>query len=474
MIRHPLTPFLLFALVCLLLPLIYIIYNLATPYDGARLDRGTTVFLPEGVELAPYETDGGSFQRGDILVAVDGVSLAERATAFFSPDSNGATASPVYTILRDGELLEIRVESGPYPWRQVLAEHANVFLFFLLSQGIALFVLLQRRRDPAARALFIWAFSGSHTYLWAFWLQASNLVEGASFWFYRISSTVLWLLFWAAVVHMLLSLTKNLWSDVLPSTWPVWLYLAPFVFFSVYMTLNYVRSGPVLVWWDQWLVGEYIVAVVAMLSSLVIMGIQLRLTQPGPDRMKIQWVLFGGLVTLMLAVWLFMLPALLFGQPLISPNWLGLVNYPFIIALGIAIWRHSLFDITFIIRRTVVYSLLTLLLAFLYFSLVTLSQWALTSQGEEHSSLVIVISTLAIAAAFNPLRIRIQNFIDLRFYRRRYDAEQALSDFAATARSETDLHALSDQLLDVVQDTVQPEQVALWLRVTHDTNQREA
>ncbi|MEP7359816.1 MAG: hypothetical protein ABI847_21375, partial [Anaerolineales bacterium] len=127
--------------------------------------------------------------------------------------------------------------------------------------------------------------------------------------------------------------------------------------------------------------------------------------------------------------------------------------------------RHRLYDIDLVIRRTLVYSILTGLLALAYFGGVLVLQnvfRALT--GQEQNSLAAVLSTLAIAALFVPLRARIQRAIDRRFFRRKYDAARALSGFAANARDETNLENLSADLVRVVDDTMQPAQVSLWLR----------
>ncbi len=150
----------------------------------------------------------------------------------------------------------------------------------------------------------------------------------------------------------------------------------------------------------------------------------------------------------------------------------GLVFAFMPISIGMAVLRHRLWDIDIIIRRTLVYSVVSLFLAAVYFSGVTLLQLVFTAVSGQRSAAAIVLSTLAIAALFNPLRKRVQDFVDRRFYRRKYDAEQALASFAALARQEVDLEQISDRLLGVVEETVQPEQVSLWLKPAIDRKQR--
>jgi hypothetical protein len=143
------------------------------------------------------------------------------------------------------------------------------------------------------------------------------------------------------------------------------------------------------------------------------------------------------------------------------------------VAAGMAILRYRLWDIDIIIRRTLVYSTLTLTLGLVYLGCILVSR-TIVAPLTGSSDLAIVASTLAIAALFNPLRRRIQNLIDKRFYRRKYDAAKVLAAFGATARDETDLDAITAEMLRVVDDTMQPEFVGLWLRDAPARNTTEA
>jgi hypothetical protein len=134
------------------------------------------------------------------------------------------------------------------------------------------------------------------------------------------------------------------------------------------------------------------------------------------------------------------------------------------VAVGIAVLRYRLYDIDLLINRALVYGSLTATLAVLYFGSVFSLQAALRVLTGQESTLAIVASTLAIAALFSPLGRRVQGFVDRRFYRRKYDAAKTLASFNARLRDETDLDALSDDLVGVARAAVQPEHASLWLR----------
>jgi hypothetical protein len=191
------------------------------------------------------------------------------------------------------------------------------------------------------------------------------------------------------------------------------------------------------------------------------------------ERQQTKWVLFGILLWLVLMGILFVPYIIELNLPPGSPLpwwtlvsstgwWLTMTIVP--LSLSIAVLRYRLYEIDLIINRTLVYGSLTAMLVGLYVGIIVVLQGLLRALTGHESQLAIVVSTLVIAALFNPLRHRIQSFIDRRFYRRKYDARKTLEAFSATLRDETNLDALSDDLTSVVRETMQPSHVSLWLR----------
>jgi hypothetical protein len=188
------------------------------------------------------------------------------------------------------------------------------------------------------------------------------------------------------------------------------------------------------------------------------------------ERQQLKWFTYAAA---MLPVWF------LINRPIqvAFPDLFAVLDALFIaavpIAAGIAILRYRLYDIDLIINRTLVYGVLSLLLGLIYFGAIVLSQAALRTLAGGESPLAVVASTLAIAALFNPLRQRVQDFIDRRFYRKKYDAAKTLEAFSARLRDETDLDRLGGELVSVVHETMRPEYASLWLRPHGEKQQDE-
>ena len=224
-------------------------------------------------------------------------------------------------------------------------------------------------------------------------------------------------------------------------------------------------------------VSDALPVVLALLPLCILasaVSLVLRYRWAGSEvRDQIKWVAFAALFVgvqfvIDIGASLLLVPMTASGR---EPAWLALLDQVgFImfagvpIAVGIAVLKYRLYDIDVIINRALVYGSLTATLVALYFGGILVLQRLFVALTGQQSTLAVVASTLAIAALFNPLRRRIQGFVDRRFYRRKYDASKTLETFSAKLRDATDLEALSGDLKAVVGETMQPEHVSLWLR----------
>jgi hypothetical protein len=227
-----------------------------------------------------------------------------------------------------------------------------------------------------------------------------------------------------------------------------------------------------------WLPGVA-VSIVLMLPLCILVsafGLVLRYRRSGREvREQIKWLAFAasfvGLVYFGTLISGLLLSPESYTANQTPPLWVSLsMNLTYIsfasvpTAIGFAVLKYRLYDIDIIINRAVVYGPLTATLVALYFAgIVVLQRFFVLLSGQQ-STLAVVASTLLIAALFIPLRRRIQSFIDRRFYRRKYDARKTLEAFSVKLRDETDLEALNADLVGVVQETMQPAHVSLWLR----------
>jgi hypothetical protein len=208
------------------------------------------------------------------------------------------------------------------------------------------------------------------------------------------------------------------------------------------------------------------VLMLVLIAISVVSLLLRRVYARGVERQQTKWFTYAAAVAASGAILKFII-----SDPL-DLVWIGGVGYALVliglagmpIAMGIAITRYRLYEIDLLINRTLVYGSLTAVLVALYFVGIVVLQRLFVALTGERSTLAVVVSTLAIAALFTSLRRRIQSFIDRRFYRRKYDARKTLQAFSVTLRDETDLDALSDDLVGVVRETMQPAHVSVWLR----------
>ena len=287
-------------------------------------------------------------------------------------------------------------------------------------------------------------------------LAQSELASGLSAWFRNL---VLVQLAWLPAQFIPITLVLQFFPDGrLPSRrwWPV--PAATLVAMVSWGLIETVNSPGIVRFFERIEPIMSFLSVLALIGSLVAVVFRFRRSR-GVERLQMKWLVYTALTGVLtsLAFIISGVEGLIFDIIFLSlPTLLA-------ITIGIAVLRYHLWDIDLIIRRTLQYALLTGLLALVYFGSVILLQTLVENLTGSQSPAVIVISTLAIAALFNPLRMRVQDFIDRRFYRKKYDAEQALAQFAAAARDEVDMDQLANALLGVVEQTMQPEHISIWV-----------
>jgi hypothetical protein len=202
--------------------------------------------------------------------------------------------------------------------------------------------------------------------------------------------------------------------------------------------------------------GLFILLVLLIAVAFVSLVVRFRRSR-GEERQQLKWFTYAG----------GLLPLALLGDFLPAPVGdlvFGVVIVFLPVAAGIAILRYRLYDIDRLINRTLVYGLLTALLAGVYAGAVLVLGQVFGGVGRDPPSWVVACATLAVAALFQPARRRIQGVVDRRFNRRKFDAVRTVEAFSVRLRDEVDLDALSVELLAVVDQTVQPAVLALWLR----------
>lgn len=445
------------------------IYRFQIPTDGWVWHTGSFGGEEENILIYDANLVGNAspLLPGDRVIAVEGLSVSAGDLTQV-PGASGRLAGlktgdhVIYDVLRGVRALSVEVPLTQ--WTLAAWFQANIpisTLIFnlagLLMIGVGLFTFLQRPDLPSARTLLLWC-----TAIFCVTLSSSlpdNLYNSLDPIAYMGT-----LLFSYSIFIWLLAPSMLSFTMVFPKPKSMlqghgWIALVPYFIgvFILLLILSDPASG-VLGW----------IGTLLMLLASAANLIHSWFTQKDAvSRAQLRWAVGGVVLGIGISLLTF-----LTAFDLVN-DWLGeifgagdSIGFSIIsISLSIAILRYRLWDIDVIIRRTLVYSLLTATLVLVYFGGVVFFQqiFGLLSGQAGQSPLAIVLSTLTIAVLFTPLRRRIQAGIDRRFYRKKYDAGQALAQFAATARDQVELDVLTAELMRVVQETVQPEQVSLWL-----------
>jgi len=412
-----------------------------------------------------YETNvmgaPSALKPGDRLVAVGAISLAGNGLTTAWPLQREWRVGNVvrYTVMRNGREVQLNVRLmrwnlGAY-WR---SSNSAAYLAWILGSvaflSISLLAFWRRPDNPAANAL--WVLAATVFAIQIVQTSLLNMIPDKVF----PMATLSMRLFVTATYTILLPPTLIRFALVFPRPMPAlrrrpWLAAIPY-------GIGLLGLGAFLA---QLFAFGFVWMPTSIFISLGLLIYSAVTVRDAVGRAQMRWGLGGMLAGLGLFSLIF-IPLITNISDFMENLLITIGSFSFGVmglALGIAVLRYRLFDIDVIIRKTTSYAILTALLALVYFgSVVALERLLAPFTGE--STAAVVLSTLLIAALFLPLRRRVQASIDRRFFRKKYDAEQVLARFAATARDETDLDALTAELLRVIQETMEPESVGLWLR----------
>jgi len=403
-------------------------------------------------------------QAGDHLVAIEGISLDQKflsGVLFRLQPSWQAGKTVQYTVQRAGQDVDLQVPLVRWDitlFQRVIGSPRDLIysLSYLLLLGTGLVAFLKRPDIPAARAILLLGAGWMsmhltmdlvpltvHDDIFPFAAYGGQFLIGAAF---TILIPPAFIRFALVFPHPKPMLERRPWLAFLPFLVGIGVIVA---FLSGAFVFGFLWTG---------------FSVILSIGILIHNAFTMR---DAVSQAQLRWGL-GGMIlglgiflTAFFPLFVSFSPAVENFMNTISPLGFGVIG----VTLGVAVLRYRLFDIDFFIRRTLQYTLLTGLLALIYFGGVLLFQEIFGRlTGERNSSLVTVLSTLAIAFLFNPLRIRVQRLIDRQFYRSKYQAEQTLAAFSAMVRDEVNMDRLTNDLLDVVEETVQPTYAILWLR----------
>jgi hypothetical protein len=372
-----------------------------------------------------------------------------------------------YTIERNGKPQTANVQLHTLTPRQIAQAFFYVFIDNLPQLSwfvVGLIVFFLRPRNVAARLLLV---AGASLTIgtrigFAGTVTAANFVPRLNFYIDFMFDTQWGWLFFPSFILLLLVFPQPLWTKLAQPLYRQRVIVLAYLVPTVLALLTAITEI------------EAFALVVLLADALLVLGlgitavVKARRHNNPVARAQVSWIAFGIAFSIGGTLVVFLLDfygVINFASSFLRAslfNWASGLALP--VSFAIAILRYRLFDISVIIRKTVQYGMVTAVLALIYFGTIILLQSLVGQATGEQSPIIIVLSTLLIAALFNPLRRRVQDVIDRRFFRKKYDAAQVLAQFAQTARDEVDMEALQAELLRVVQETMQPESITVWMK----------
>ena len=392
------------------------------------------------------ENDGSS-PDGLLVVAVEGFEIANWANSLigYQPAElrwqRGETIS--YTIEADGITQHVPIQLTSYPlWQAFIADWGTIVygVTFLL---IGIYVFIRRPDNRAGQILFLASACVIAQTAWSFGLVLQDIMDGTGYWLYLVCAFFFYNLNWIALLHFSIMFPQPI--PLLRRRWLVpAMYIVPMLLLIIEKVVSYLQAENILGWLSSTSILESIHPPVFLLLSMVAVIWQVRNSNSTKERQQIRWLLFASLIMGGATFLLYILPGAL-GLNQISPNGLGLVIIPFPVAIGIAVLRHNIFDIDTVLNRALVYGTLTVGTMLLYVLVVGFLADLFNLQDR---TLIAFLTTGVVAVLFQPLRERLQRWVNCFLYGERDDPYTVLSRLG---RSLENTYAAEDVISTIVE-----------------------
>jgi hypothetical protein len=452
--------------ILLLLPgLAFISLRLTLPGDASAPVIDFQESKSGALVVRPLSPDPQSLQNGDLVTAIQGRAIDQYIQDLFSSQGPIGPASQIeYTVLRGERSLQLEVPLTAYPLTLLMKENWSIYIYLIYLELVSLILFILRPRLASAQLFFVVStliFSSALAYFPG--LRVDDLLYRWQVILYLIGAVVLYGFILATLMHLSLMFPKR---HPLLERRPgrvLWIYLGVWLPMILYLALRWTAvASPA---GRMALVVQGTTLMSAIYFPLVLLSTYSSYrTGSSREKRQLRWLMWGLIISLVPYLVFTVSPSLLGLNFHLANPILGLLWCTVPTSFAIAVLRERLLDIDVIIRRTLIYTVLTITLGAVYFSSILLLQWIFqVFTGQNQPPLATVLSTLTIAALFTPLRRRIQADIDQRFYRRKYDAEKMLKEFALTVRDEVELEKLTERLLAVVEETMEPQSLSLWI-----------
>ena len=425
--------------------------HITGPSDGARLQPGQRVWRPDGVVLTPLRDQPEGLQPGDVVVAAGGRTLESWAQALLSVNTPRPRwthgQQVVYTIVRDGGQMNIRVTLGRYPLTAVLRREWGAILFAAVLTILSAFVFFRRSTLPAAQALFLSASGIGSATTWSYGLQLSDIIGGVGFWLYLATTFGAYMILYAGALHLAL---------VFPQPRPIvarhpWIipavYALPFAVHAVYVPLARRGAVSTLDWIGRSNADTVFLNLLYLGLIVVAATVGYRAARDPVSRRQIRWVAFATVLVGSIGLAFAVLPEIVFGHPLVSWNLIALLGLLIHIAFATAILQHRLFDIDVIINRAMVYGGLTASVVGIYVLVVGYLGKVFQARG---SLAISLVAAGLVAIIFQPLRERLQRAVNRWMFGERDDPYAVISRLGrrleATVAPDTVLPAIVETI----------------------------